>query len=256
MTRPGLLALAVALAPAAAAAQEQQYDLDILARRSATSLQESPRSFLVEINGGLVRPAIENESGLGTSPYGAVFGTKKLFLIDAEFDWELYQGFGTFSLGVAAGWGTVYGHGVIASSCNPGPCQASADGTRLNTIPLRALAVYRFDWLPRQLGIPLVPFAKLGLAETIWWATNGSGSIPSFQGGHASGGKAGYELAAGLSFELNWLDPTIAREFDQDFGVNRVTINAQYVKLTADNFGGSGLDLSTHAWMFGLGFEF
>jgi hypothetical protein len=253
MTRPGLLAFAAlaALAPAAAAAQEQQYDLDILSKRSATALQESPRHFVFELNGGLVRPSIENESSLRSSPFGAVFGTKKLFLIDAELDWEIYQGIGTLSVGFAAGWGTVYGHGVIASSG-----QSSADGTRLNTLPLRALAVYRFDYLSRQMGIPLVPFVKLGLAETLWWATNGSGSVPSFEGGHASGGKAGYQLAVGLSFELNWLDPTLARELDQDWGVNAVSINAQYVKLTANNFGGAGLDLSTHAWMFGLGFEF
>jgi hypothetical protein len=252
MTRPGLAALAVLVfSPVEAAAQEAPESEVAAPQATATPLTESPRHFVLELNGGLVRPGVESESALRGSPYGDVFGTKKMFLFDVEFDWELFQGFGTLSVGLAAGFGTVYGHGLVASSGAP-----SADGTSLNEIPLRALAVYRFDWLARRAGIPLVPFGKVGLAETIWWSTNGTGSRVHFQGGKSWGGKAGYELAAGLSLELNWLDPTLGREFDLDFGVNAVYLNAQYLKLTANNFGKSGLDLSSHTWMFGLGFEF
>jgi hypothetical protein len=72
----------------------------------------------------------------------------------------------------------------------------------------------------------------------------------------AVGGKWGWQASAGLAFELNFLDPVLGREFDADFGVNAVFLQAEYLKMVADNFGGPGLRLSDDAWMFGLAFEF
>jgi hypothetical protein len=175
-----------------------------------------------------------------------------MWLFQGELDYQLWQGFGSLSVGLAAGYGSISGKGIVASTG-----QASPDETSLKLIPLTALAVYRLDWLYRQLGIPLVPFGKAGLAHTIWWATNGEGDVPRFEGGKAFGGKWGYELAGGLAFELNFLEPDMGREFDQDFGVNSVYLYAEYVKRTADNFKkSSGIDLSSNSWMFGIGFEF
>lgn len=255
MKRALSAALALALVPAAASAQDAApgEPASEIASPEATSNPptESPRNFFLEINGGQFRPAVDSEPGLSSKPYQDIYGSNKMWLFEAELDWEILKELGSLSVGLAAGFGTVYGRGLFASDGSRSP-----DGTTLNTVPIRLLAVYRFDWLYRKVGIPLVPFGKVGIAETIWWATNGSGSIVKFQGGKASGGKLGYELAAGLSFSLNWLDPSLARELDLDSGINGFYLTAQYLKLTADNFGKQGINLSGHTWMFGVGFEF
>lgn len=256
MKRAGLAALAaLALVPGAAAAQDARDEpaAEIVAPEATSNPPtESPRNFFLELNGGQFRPAVDSEPDLTGKPFSDIFGAnKRMWLFEAEFDWELLQRLGSLSVGLAAGYGTVYGHGLFASSGDPSP-----DGTVLNTVPIRVLLVYRFDWLYRKLHIPLVPFGKVGIAETLWWATNGSGSVSKSQGGTASGGKLGYELAGGLSLALNWLDPPLARELDLDSGINGAYLTAQYLKITADNFGKKGLDLSSHMWLFGIGFEF
>ena len=237
-----LLAALLALAPAVAFGQLE----------TTAGYQESPRDFVFEFNGAQVLPNIDNEPGLTTRPYESIFGSKKMWLFEGELDYELYQGWGTASVGLAAGYGVVFGHGKVANQDSFAP-----DLTTLRTVPIRVLAVYRFDWLARNLSIPLVPFGKIGLADTIWWSTSGSGDVSKpIQGGSASGGKWGYELAGGLALELNSLDPFIGDEFDRDFGVNHVYLQAQYMVLSANNFGKPGLDLSSNGWLFGLSFEF
>ena len=97
----------------------------------------------------------------------------------------------------------------------------------------------------------------MGLSDTIWWITDGLGNVSTFGGDKAFGGKWGYQLAAGLALELNFIDSILSRELDQELGVNSVNLQAQYVRITADNFGrGSGIDLTANTWLFGLGFEF
>ncbi|MBI5545398.1 MAG: hypothetical protein HY901_16050 [Deltaproteobacteria bacterium] len=260
MKRLGIAcAAALLLLPLAARAQEgDKPSGEEVTAKDVVVIQQvedhrSSRSFYLEINGGRFTPEIDEQPGLTGTPYQDVFGNNGMWIFGGEFDFELWSPFGTFSLGLAADYATVYGHGIVALSGEESP-----DLTSLKTVPIRALAVYRFDWLARELGIPLIPFGKAGLAYTIWWITNGEGSISTFQesSGKALGGKWGYELAGGLALELNFIDRTLSREFDQEFGVNSVTLQAQYMRVTADNFGGEGLDLTANTWMFGLGFEF
>lgn len=218
----------------------------------APTAGESERNWVLELNGGRMRPQIDGEAGLTGSPYNDMFGKKSLWLFEAELDYKLFELLGPLSLGVAAGYGVVWGHALLTSDTgSPAP-----DTTTLSTVPLRALAVYRFEWLDRSLGIPLVPFLKAGLAHTIWWAKNGSDSVAKFGENRALGGKWGYEVAAGLGLSLNWLDREAGRDFDLEWGVNSVMLQLQWARLTADNFGGAGLDLSDDTWLFGLAFEF
>lgn len=241
----GALALLLATAPATAALAQQSGLAE-----AAPSL-DSARDFYLEFNGGKFRPAVDGQSGLSGTPYKDIFGRNQMWVFGAEFDYEIWQGFGTVAAGLAADYAVVYGHGIVAKTG-----EAAPDVTSLNTLPVRLLAVYRFDLLARRWGIPLIPFGKVGLAYTFWWVTNGDGSIASFGNEQALGGKWGYELAGGLALELNFIDPWLSRELDQEFGVNSVTVQAQFMRVSADNFGKPGMDLSANTWMFGLGFEF
>jgi hypothetical protein len=118
---------------------------------------------------------------------------------------------------------------------------------------------YRFDVLARRYGIPLVPYAKLALTYTIWSISNGNGDVATSDQPHGRGrgGTAGWSAGAGLAFLLNFLDPTAARSFDGESGVNRT-----YVFFELDHFDGSGLGrknvlrVGDDTWCAGLMFEF
>lgn len=242
----GFLAV-VLLAPTAARGQEEPV-------RSQSGEIESLRDFYIELHGGRFVPKVDSEATLHGTPYKDIFENRGMWIFGAELDWELWQRFGTLAAGLAVDYANVYGHGIPAGSPTS---DRAPDSTSLKTVPIRALAVYRFDWPARRFGIPLVPFGKAGLAYTVWWATKGDSSIPTFpDGGKARGGKWGYEVAGGLALELNFLDPTLAREFDSEFGVNSVSLQAQYARITANNFGKAGIDLTANTWLFGVGFEF
>jgi hypothetical protein len=248
MKRMVTLAL-VLLAPSLALGQEEILPSQESLR--AGPVGASSRDWTLEFNGGRFRPRIDEEPGLTGSPYNDIFGKKSMWLFEGELDYKLFDLLGPFSLGLAGGYGVVWGRGIASSDGQPAP-----DTTTLSTVPLRLLAVYRFQWFNEAFGIPLVPFVKAGLAHTIWWITNGTGGVAGFGEGKALGGKWGYQLSGGLAFELNILDREAARDFDQQWGVNSVLLQVQYARLTADNFGGAGIDLSDDAWLFGLAFEF
>jgi hypothetical protein len=215
-------------------------------------LGESARNWTFEFNGGRYRPQVDTEAGLQGSPFNDIFGKKSMWLFELELDHKLLDFGGPLSIGLAGGYGIVWGQGIVASDPNGAK---APDSTTLSTIPLRALLTYRFQQLNRALHIPLVPFIKGGLADTIWWVTDGGGSIAKFGGGKGFGGKWGYEVGAGLALELNFFDRDASRDFDKEWGVNSVLLEAQWVRLTADNFGGAGINLSDDAWLFGLAFE-
>lgn len=214
---------------------------------------ESPRNWVIEARGFRFRPEIDSDPALGgASPYNDVFGKKSMWVFGAGIDYLVFKGFGSLGVGLAADYGVVYGHGLIARSGTVAP-----DLTTLKTVPIRALLTYRFDWLAQRYRfIPLAPYVKVGLAHTLWWVTNGTGDVASFGENRALGGKWGYQATAGISLLLNSIDPILGREFDQDFGVNAVYAFGELTRITGDNFGGQGFDLSDTAWIFGLTFEF
>ncbi|MFL5318679.1 MAG: MXAN_2562 family outer membrane beta-barrel protein, partial [Myxococcaceae bacterium] len=125
----------------------------------------------------------------------------------------------------------------------------------LKVLPLRVLGIYRFDYAALHWGVPLVPYAKLGLVYDLWWATKGDG-VEFVNGERAAGGKWGYSFTGGLSLLLDVLEPRLARDFDVDLGVNHSYLFAEYTYENVDDFGSGGLDLSSRHWMFGLALEY
>lgn len=211
---------------------------------------ESPRDWELELNATFFTPRIDDEKGLDGSPYKTIFGKKKLWLIEAELDYQITDLSGPLGVGLSAGYGWVTGKGIYAETG-----ETSLDSTSLMIVPLRLMAVYRFQLFARE-GIPLIPFAKAGLAYTFWWIDGTNGKIAQADDRKARGGKWGYTLAIGLALSLNFIDPQLARDCDRSFGINDTHLLFQFVHTTADNFGGEGFDLSRDSLYIGLGFEF
>ncbi len=243
-----------------ARAQEVYHDSSFLEDDATEAWGGSPRQYAIEARFGLYTPDVDSEfSGSGKQPQAFVFGSKRRPMWQMEFDWEFLQDFGTLSLGGVVGY---YKENALA--CKQSGLQAngscddrSGDNTSLRLIPLAALLVYRMDEGATHWKIPLVPYAKIGVNYTLWTITNGNGDVADAGGGHGQGATMGWQAAAGLSVQLDFIDPSSARGFDADSGVNHT-----YVFFEVDHVDGSGLyrkdvlHVGDNTWFAGLMFEF
>lgn len=226
-----------------------------LGTRASLTPSESPRTAEVELKLGAYKPLIDREAALnGAKPYDETFHGAPMLLGELEIDRELWQRIGTLSAGFSIGYAEKYAAAVVVDET--GGTVPSAERAGFFVLPLRLMAIYRFDWPAQHLGIPLVPYAKLGLAYTPWWTSKGSTGVEYSNGQRGAGGKWGWAGIAGVQFLLDALEPRLAKDFDTDFGINHTYLFAEYVYEDVNNFGGKGLDLSSRRWSFGLAFEF
>lgn len=208
---------------------------------------ESPRNGAIKAKLGGYNPRAAIDAGLEAKPYESTFGTSGMLLFELTYDRYLYKGIGSFGLGLTAGYAEKYGRAQAGG-------EDSAVPTALRVYPLRLDALYNFDYASRQWGIPLVPYARLGLAYVPWRITKGE-DVEVFDGQRAQGGRWGFGYTAGLAFLLDVLDPRLARDFDSGVGVNHTYLFGEYSGLQANGFGSPGIDLSSRYWTFGLAFE-
>ncbi|HZA52202.1 MAG TPA: MXAN_2562 family outer membrane beta-barrel protein [Myxococcaceae bacterium] len=235
-----VLLVALGLAPLFANAQ----------RRSS----ESPRSgaLRLKLGGYNPRASIDSEPGLTRRPYFETFEGRGMLLFELAYEYYLFQGAGAFGVGLSAGYAEKYGPATLASDVT----QETSERTALQVFPLRLHALYNFDYPALHLDIPLVPYLRGGVAYVPWRVTKGAG-VERVDGKRAVGGKWGVSGAAGLAFLLDVLEPRLAADFDADVGVNNSYLFAEYDVLRTDLlFGGGGLNLSSHQFMFGLNLEF
>jgi hypothetical protein len=226
-----------------------------LAARPA--LADSPVWGSFQFQMGQYRPNIDAEFGGAATPYKDIFGTHRNWMYRAQLAWSPFSAFGTLDLGLSAGWFQRTGKGIIASGPLTG--QPSGDDTSLRIIPLSASATYRFD--PFVRIIPLAPYARFSLERWQWWVTSGGGGTASVVGGPSGKGATnGWSAALGVCFLLDFVDPTLAREFDRDTGVNHTYLFIEAARTKVNDFGSKkSWDLSddkTLAWSGGILFVF
>ncbi len=214
---------------------------------------QTDRSMIFEFKLGPYMPLVDRDF-TGTGPYASTFGGsgKHLWMLlgELEFERQFFQKFGTLAAGVSGGYAEKYAHTLNSDGTQ------SSDVTSLKVVPLKLLAVYRWDWLVQTYGIPLVPYLKAGLVLMPWWISKGSG-VEVADGLPGQGVNYGFTGTAGLSLQLDFLDPRLARDFDTGMGVNHTYLFAEYTVQEVNNFESkSALDLSSRHWMFGVCLEF
>ncbi|MBS2031617.1 MAG: hypothetical protein JST54_27220 [Deltaproteobacteria bacterium] len=216
---------------------------------------ESPITGMWSFSLGGYTPQVDSEPGLTAAPYQQAFDNHSILLFEAEWDRELWQRFGSLALGVSAGYGEIYGKGMFASNG-----ATSSDNTALKVVPLKLLGTYNFNVLARRYGVPLVPFAKGGIVWELYRITNGAGDTATAGGDTGQGGRWGWEGDLGLALMLDWFDPTLAKNFDIDVGVNHTYFFAEfrYMSPVRNNpfAGPTGIYLNDKYWTFGLALEY
>jgi hypothetical protein len=219
---------------------------------------ESPRNMVVELRLGPYYPDIDHAFTASPGPYASTFGNSPMLLGEAEIERQFFQKLGSLAAGVSAGYAEKYSH----ATADVGGAM-TGEAVSLKIVPMKALAVYRFDWLNIKYGIPLVPFAKVGINVTYWFTTKGNQTPETVDNVPGQGWSYGITGMLGAAFLLDVLDPRLARDFDTGIGVNHSYIFAEHNVAWVNDFGRKGasgnpnaLDLSSRFAMFGLAFEY
>jgi hypothetical protein len=259
----GLFLLWGLLSPTPTQAQAISHELDSQTFEEPASFR-TPRQWAFELRFGPYRPNVDSEFS-GTSkvpaetPYKTTFGGSRHLMSQFEIDWQVFQAFGSLSVGAVVGYYNQSAKAFEADSTTGASTgvRSKGDSTSLRLIPTAALLVYRLDWAAEQWRIPLVPYAKVGLNYTFWQIKDGNGRVPSYLGGHGSGGTAGWQAAAGLALQLDFLDPSAARNLDIETGINHSYLFFEWNHVEATGLGMKDkLHLGDSRWVIGMMCEF
>ncbi len=226
-------------------------------RRRSENRVESPQDYALEIRFGPYKPKIDDEFG-GTGPYEQVFGNGRRYYIGVELDYQLLRipHFGTLGPGVSLGYTR-----SKAKALRQDNGEESAEETLLWIMPMYAVGVLRLDVLARDLGVPLVPYAKLGLGYALWSTSDGSGtssySVGNGETEQGKGSSYGWHIGAGLMLQLDPFDAHAARQLDNSVGVNHSYAYLEWIRSDLNGFGADDqLQVGTSTWIAGLAFEF
>jgi hypothetical protein len=215
---------------------------------------ESPRWGSFELGGGRYAPNIDAQSGFGSpGPYGEVFGTKRRWDFRLGVSWAIFTWPGALEAGFRTGFFRANGDSLQVSSGAITNQPSPADPTALNIVPTSLMLTYRFDLLADRLHIPLAPYVRASFERYNWWVTKTAGATAKY------GATNGYSFTGGIAFLLDVVDSGLAREMDEDTGINHTYVYFDVTKSKVNDFGSKkSWDLSdrTYSYDFGLMFQF
>jgi hypothetical protein len=212
---------------------------------------ESSQDAAVELRFGQYVPNIDKS--VPGAPYQDVFGSSNRYIFGMEGDWQLIRFPHLGTLGPGLGWGYTRATGNARITATGEP---SAEETALSVMPFYLVGVLRADVLARELNVPIVPYAKLGIGYALWWASDGG--VTSRENGVLGRGVSyGPQYAIGAMFLLDELDQQTARDADNSLGINHSYIFGELYNSNLSGFGSnSRLDVGTSSWVLGLALEF
>lgn len=187
---------------------------------------ESPRRGSLELGAGMYRPDVDSEFTTKPGPYEQLFGTGRGWAFRLGASRAVYTGVGALEVGLRTGFFQDDGDQLLPDGTR------SADKTSLRIIPTSLTLTYRFDWLATRYNIPLAFYARGALERYNWWVTDQSDWAEK-------GATNGWSVTGGAAFLLDFLDRSLARELDEDAGVNDTWLFFDVTKTKVDDFGSS-----------------
>ncbi len=208
-----------------------------------------PNTTILELKMGFYQPRVGDSPGATSDAYVQTFGNSAMLIGEFEVDRSFYHGYGYLGIGFSIAYGEKYAKALLADGT------PSGESTGLMVLPMRLMAVYRYDVLAHVFHIPFVPYAELGFVSYPWW-TNKGGSVEIVDGSKGSGVRWGWGFTLGLALEMDFLNPTYAREAREDAGIYHFYLFGEFNDDFANNFGAKGINLGAAYFTFGLAFEF
>lgn len=189
-------------------------------------------------------------------------------LLGAEFDVNLWDGFGSLQLGLGLGYSWVHGHGLGRNDSGEPDCNNSIMEApiSLHMYQLRPQLTYVFD--PFADVFPFVPYIRGALIAHGYSFRSGGEKAPNAEHGDIllkpNGFRFGWQAAAGLMLRLDFLEPGAVRSAHGSGFFEHVALKAElsYTKITS--FGRPGFNFSPKdvmgsrlplMWTFGLVFN-
>ena len=174
------------------------------------------------------------------------------------FEWQFLYAGGPLGIGTQVAF---FRDKAQALLTNPKPgenLRSAADKVTFGMVPIPLLLTYRFELAADFFKVPLVPYAKAGLAYSFWWTKNGAGKIATDSQGHKGrGGVWGWQINAGTMIRLDFLEPGTAKKLDQVTGINHTYIFGEYQLTRLANFGiGKSIAIGDSTFFLGMGIEF
>jgi hypothetical protein len=221
-------------------------------KRKDPSYYRSAQYVAVELRFGPYEPNIDDEFSGPAKPYEDIFGDDTRYQIGLEVDWQALRipHFGSLGPGIGYGYTRSTAKAPITSSG-----VASEEDTSLWIMPMYAVAVLRVDVLARDFRIPIVPYAKGGLAYALWRSGSEGDVDRDANGVEGEGSETGYHVAAGLMFQFNVLHEQGALDMDNSTGINAAYAFGEYFVSDADSFG-TGMQVGANSWVVGVAFEY
>jgi len=205
--------------------------------------------------------------GKYAGPYEQMFGGYSILpMLDVER--FLWRGFGQLGVGISVGYMAKSAHAWVAGSLPSDPNRARAEGdtNKFRLFPFSVNAIYRLTYLDDELGIPVVPYGRVGLAYYVWWidAPNGDFATACTSGGSdpmcpkttAAGASMGLVGSVGLAIRAERIDMAAARSM-RESGIEHAGFYGEYSIGKVDGFGSDKkLSVGDATWFAGVDFEF
>lgn len=214
--------------------------------------RESPQYGALEARFGAYHPRID--SAVAGTPYRDTFGDRTRYMFGLEGDWQILRIPHLGTLGPGLGWGYTRASGYARLTSDLG--QRTDEQTALSIMPFYLVGVLRADVFARELSVPLVPYAKLGMGYALWWSSDG-GQTASAGDVKGSGISYGPQYALGGMLLLDFLDQQTARDADNSLGINNSYLFGEWYGAELDAFGSKKrLNVGSNTWVVGLAIEF
>jgi hypothetical protein len=201
--------------------------LALLASLPTAARAESPRWGTFELRLDNYRPDIDSEFDGAATPYADIFGTGRGWFPRILVSYTLFDRFVQLDAGAGTGWFRAKGKGQLFTGGDSG------DDTTFGIVPTTLALTLRVDGAAQRWSIPLELFGRAALERYNWYVTDGTASVTQ------KGATNGWSVSAGVGLLLDIIDPVLARELDEDSGVNETWLYFEVEKSVVDDFGSS-----------------
>ena len=256
-------------APGDEALARESDEQDDLGEPEFRGRQESRQRFAVEIKFGPYLPDVDRRyAGAGFGPYATIFGQvddtgvataapKKGLYSALSFEWQFVHAGGPFSIGTTIGLFQDGADALLSGATSNGSVRSSGDRIRFNVIPVTVLLGYRFELLADRFRVPLVPYARGGVAYGFWWEKKGGAIAVNEAGVEARGGSWGWQVNLGMMLRLDFIERAAAFDLDRATGINHTYVFGEWQFSRLDGFGSdAAMIVGDDTFMLGLAVEF
>jgi hypothetical protein len=232
--------------------------------------QESPQRFALEIKFGPYLPDVDARyQGAGFGPYATIYGRtddygvttgaprKGVFSV-FSFEWQFVHVGGPISLGTSIGYFRDSANALIDEPVEEGDStRSAADKTMFHVIPLTVLLGYRFELLADRFRVPLVPYARGGIAHGFWIEKKGGELVTNSAGQQSRGSSWGWQLNLGLMLRLDFIERAAAVDLDRMTGINHTYLFGEWQFSRLNSFGSDkAMSIGDDTFLVGLAMEF